>query len=285
MKTINCGLVVVVATLVAGCSGGEDVAGPPAPPNSGGPTDAASTAAKADALAGAVAAPGSNLIARSGLPSGNVLEFYEPAPGRVIVSEIGRNGVNPTFRPNEVPRSPIDVFKHALPGTAVPQELVDADVRRQALRDPAEAEPEPPLLDASRPLPNFAVETKASNAGAAEDSGDGAYDHRCPAAWFADRNCVSGDWEVCWTNITGSSSFTRSDTDIGQTATCSYRGSISFKFEERPWYSWETMGSWTVPEGTWRWANDSGLFDYDLRSSVSNADGDGYHHSGFGARW
>jgi hypothetical protein len=288
IKTTGLGLLVVVATLGTGCSGGEGTDGAPAPPSSGTPTGDGPSAASADPLAGAVSAPGSKLLLRSELSSGNVLEFYEPSPGHLIVSEIGKMGVDPTFGPKQVPKSPIEVFKRALPGRAVPQQLVDAEARRQALRDsadPAEVEPEAPLLDDSRPLPSFAVETKGSNGGPAEDSGDGAYDHRCPAAYFADQFCsVSGDWEVCWTNITGSSSFTRVDTDIGQTAACSYRGSILFKFEERPWYSWETMGSWTVPEGTWRWANDMGLFDYDLRSSVSNADGDGYHHGGFGVR-
>ena len=67
-----------------------------------------------------------NLLVAVELDNGNVLEFYEPVPGQVLVMEHGVNG-NP--KTSLAGRTPMEVYHSATGGAAVPDALAEATQR------------------------------------------------------------------------------------------------------------------------------------------------------------
>jgi hypothetical protein len=102
-------------------------------------------------------------------------------------------------------------------------------------------------------------------------------DSECESEWFQKQYC--GEW--CWLQRTGDSDQVQSDKTWVKGAACSYRGSIQFSAKYRPWYTWQNGGSWTVLEGHVRWWDRANTTDFDFKTVVREADGNGYHHGGW----
>lgn len=71
-----------------------------------------------------------NLLAEVDVGNGNILEFYEPVPGRVLVMEHGING-NPKTR--LAGRTPMEVYHSVAAGAPVPEALAAATRRADEL--------------------------------------------------------------------------------------------------------------------------------------------------------
>lgn len=210
------------------------------------------------------------------LENGNTLAFYEPAPGRLFVSELGMVPNEPLHKRMAVSeRLPVDLFRSVAPGASVPQALIDAQERLLASGAVSPLPPATPGAKMDR--------AAASQAPAAAGSSTLQTDELCPAEWYRENFCGEGDWQICWTNGTGGSWFTYYGLSYAYTAACSYYGDVVLTaqyYENEYWY---TYGSWTVTEGRYQWAY---VYNYDqpigFDSEVSNAQNSEYHHSGYG---
>ena len=87
---------------------------------------------------------GSNLIATLSLDNGNTLDFYEPSPGAVMISEVGRLPNPPVSTKYSLhSMSAVEIYRALAPGQTVPAALVAAQDRvdgRVALEDATGAE-------------------------------------------------------------------------------------------------------------------------------------------------
>ncbi len=204
------------------------------------------------------------------LDNGNEIQFLEPSPGLLLVSELGVAGVAPQQLDG---KSALEVYRQFAPGQKVPQVLLAAQDRSDKL--PADVQP------------SFSVVNGDSLAegGAANlvDSGPRSFidNEACDDAWFNNTFCIgSYDWSVCRLNMTSSTYYAQhGDTDYVHMAVCSDIGTIKFK---------ATIGNgdggiWTLTQGQYRtysW-KDNCVFgcNQSSRVDVSEASGNRYHVS------
>jgi hypothetical protein len=90
------------------------------------PSMACTTEQEADPVVVDTAAP----ITTISLENGNQVEFYEPSPGLLLVSELGNAGVSPGASSRS---TPVELYRELAPGQPVPAALVAAQARAQAL--------------------------------------------------------------------------------------------------------------------------------------------------------
>ncbi|MBN1605187.1 MAG: hypothetical protein JW940_01065 [Polyangiaceae bacterium] len=223
--------------------------------------------------------------------NGNRVEFYEPVAGELVISEEGLATNPPLTQEIDLDAmSATDVYRQLRPGQEVPDVLVQAAQRAReraaelaagdAIADDFQDEE-----DADHD-PGEAAGRSSSIATAAQALVD---DSECPWSWFAsniDACSRDGEWDVEWSHQTGTTWFQRNETWTTNLAVCSYRGSVTFTMKYKNSLRWETQGSWTVQEGTYRWASRTRTppADFVVKSTVDNASGDGYHHCGCGWR-
>lgn len=222
-----------------------------------------------------------NLLATITRDNGNTVEFYEPSPGVILISEAGKVPNEPLDRP-VINKTAVELFKYLAPDQEVPSQLILAQNRTDELEKIITEQ----NITTTHSSPHQDQETALTILTANKNLiASNLNDSSCPKSWMEKRlSCsVNGDWDVDWYHRTGSTWFLRNDTKRVRVGACSYRGNITLQFKYRTWWDWHTQGSWTVNEGHYRqaWKSDS-TFDFDIRSSVYNASGDGYHHCGYG---
>jgi hypothetical protein len=241
-----------------------------------------------------VADEGQTLLARVEMESGNVAEFWEQAPGVILVAE---GGVYPTPPSLGVAAAraadTLELYDLLAPeGEEPPVALVEA-VDRENLRRAGRMVAE--LAENSD-----AVARPRSRGGAArapeQESFVAAVDtSACPWSWFDDQFSLvtqgpADDDSWSYEQRTGTTSYSNDRMSIVLAAACSYRGSITFDFWSKPTNQivWQNSPSFTrtVHEGQWYWTLSRAEWWYeyarDIYSEVRNASGDGYHHKGVG---
>jgi len=229
----------------------------------------------------------SNLLVRVFLGPQHVVEFYEPSPGKILVSEAAAVPELPVFafgsdEANKQP-SALASFKALLPGATVPDVLLAADQRRVACADPAAklearctATPQhaAPLVIRLQPLasslrspaaiispPKIMSDpeaTPASNGGSIQPAAGDFIKKSggsCDGTWF--QSASSGGRAFCpssgyftWCNLdwyNGAYADSGSWTDETWATTCADIGNITMKVSGSG-----GGGTWSVPQGSWR---------------------------------
>lgn len=253
--------------------------------------------------------------------NGNLVELYEPAKGEIFISEDVLFPNRSLFDEIDVDEmSAIEIFEYLMPGMKPPERLLAAYKRSQEgiefprrmyrteqpagtsemlLLHEGTADGQPEVRSNSPEDPGLHGRSGSATEGATEFNERtkstrtvvNVDDSACSASWFNYR-CRSispyhygrWDWQVFWNRRTGTSWFTRSNNEYTASAACSYRGTITYTLKYRLWLRWSTKGSWTVRTGHFRWISISKPRgrNFDIRSKVHNAVGNGYHHCGYG---
>jgi hypothetical protein len=98
------------------------------------------------------AATDNHLLASVAMAGGNVFEFYEPAPGHIMISELGRVGSKPLMPEYHLARlSAVDAFRALAPAAPVPAELVAAAQRAELLPKPTRTSAPPASFATTAP--------------------------------------------------------------------------------------------------------------------------------------
>lgn len=238
--SLSSALLALCALPLVGCAGGED----------------------ADPIVADPSAP----ITTIELANGNQVEFYEPAPGMLMVSELGTAGVTPLPAGK---KSPVELYRELAPGKAVPAALIAAQARSEEL--PLSAAPTVEIDDA-----------KTSTSANVVDDGTRSFidNESCDDYWFNNNFCVgSYDWSLCLLNHWNGAYASLSSVDYVHHAVCADIGNITLKIKMGD----DTGGTWTVLQGqyrTWSW-RDNCVFgcNESTRGDVLNASGDRFHYA------
>jgi hypothetical protein len=206
-------------------------------------------------------------IATIPLESGNELQFFEPSPGLLLVSELGTAGIAPVHIDG---KNPIDLYRQLAPGRDVPRILLDAQARSEKL--PADAQP------------NIKVSSSDAKDSVASlvETGPRNYinNQSCDDQWFNNTFCVgSYDWSACRLNLVGNWWASHSSADYAHFAVCADIGNVTMDVSMGD----GSGGIWTVTEGTyrtWSWS-DPCVFgcNKSARLDVTNATNDRFHAS------
>lgn len=232
-----------------------------------------------------------HLVARVEVQANEMLEFYEPAPGVLLVSGAGapKNSSLLQDVPADWTPETLDAYWGALAGSApVPAELRAAVARaadfvpelaERLLRSTGEVAPEAAAEEASNDAPG--LEPKAYQAG-------GGW---CESNYYTDvingygshdplGHCSSNpSMNVCWDHVTGVGAAWHGNSFVMQTNVCPVRGTVTLNLT----WSGQTS-SFSVPQHTYRWGKFTGgalcgvtdSCGY-TESRVINATGDDYH--------
>ncbi|WP_438015428.1 hypothetical protein WMF18_31770 [Sorangium sp. So ce315] len=238
-----------------------------------------------------------NLVARVELQPNDLLEFYEPAPGLIVVSRAGapEGGLSPL--PRATTNSGIrELWARATNGKPVTVELAEALERaeqRLAARGLAdgdlnagstisarEVHAQPPAAPAAEPPAVFARSGGwCDTVYLAGDHGNcvlDASEQFTSQTWRTEfTQCMPNHWDGAWAH--------HNDVLYGYMSVCAAEGTpVTFAF----WTDENVSGSWTVNVNTFRHAYvfDSGCtldFDFNdctsLHAEVQQALGDRFH--------
>lgn len=211
-------------------------------------------------------------IAALDLATGNRLEFYEPSPGFLMVSETGAAGRAQTERAG---RTPVELYRDLASDQVVPPALAAAQRRAEARRADSASEPQPALQ------PALEIEHSAPASNIAPSAQLSFIDNQsCDDQWFSNTFCSgSHDWEMCLLNHWNGAFAQLSSVDYVQHAVCADIGAITLKVKMGD----GTGGIWDVPEGHWRsfaW-QDNCVFgcNTSTRGDVINATNDRFHYA------
>jgi hypothetical protein len=216
------------------------------------------------------------LLARVEVQPGEVLEFYEPSPGMIVVSGTGRPEGPPIIDDALVEALDItELWALASDEHEMPEALADALARAEE----RSAQPPP------RPVSIADTPDAASQVGgglqAKPDVQSAGY---CDTGYFDDYagQCPSGDdWQMCLNNWWNGAWGQHNDAAWGYTSVCPAQGNIAFKV----FWSNGGGGLWTVNQNYYRWFAGSDwdcetAWDWDcptLRVDVTQAAGDRFH--------
>ena len=202
------------------------------------------------------------LLAEATLPDEGHIAFYEPEPGALLIIESGRADAPRAYEGSEG-RLRADALYEKLTGAAAPAALRDA-VQRQAVAEPARERGAVAEGDDEVPAPEGQV-TQAL--GVSRD-----------AASFRSRHCEDiGGTNLIWLNRTGDGSVgQKNDKNWVAAAVRAHRGTVRFVFKVRPWYTWRDQAEVSIPAGYYESVEVWNNVDFDIKGSVSEADGDVY---------
>jgi len=207
-------------------------------------------------------------IAALDLATGNRLEFYEPSPGLLMVSELGTAGGSPTERAG---RTPVELYRELASDRAVPPALVAAQRRAEERQVDAAPGRQPALQ----------IEQSVSGSNIAPPGELSFIDNQsCDDQWFSNKFCGgSPDWQMCLLNHWNGAWAQLSSVDHVDHAVCADIGAITLKVQMGD----GTGGIWDVPEGHWRsfsW-QDGCLFgcNTSTRGDVLNASNNRFHYA------
>jgi hypothetical protein len=249
-----------------------------------------------------------NLITRITLARNHVVEFYEPTPGQIIMSEAAEVPEAPTGRLVDIERlSPSQAYA-ALTSAAPPAALMAAEHRaleRRAEQSLPAAEPDAiSVAPAANTTANLAQPspsaTRTQPAGqettVVRSALSGGY---CPSEWFKTQSfkdsggttrgfcpnrLFSADYTWCMLDWWGGAYAKSSDTDQTFGTVCADIGSVQMKVST----AGHGGGSWTVPEGTYRWFYSGYTYcgisgnwcDFSARYDITNATNSRFNFGG-----
>lgn len=196
------------------------------------------------------------------LNNGNQVEFYEPSPGMLLVSELGNSGVSPRVSNR---RNPVELYRELAPGQRVPAALVAAQARAEAL---------PPGAS-----PKVTAESQSSMV-APTTSANFINNQSCDDSWFNSNFCTgSYDWSMCLLNHWNGAFASLGSVDYVKHAVCADVGNVTLKVQMGD----GSGGIWTVLEGQWRsfsW-RDNCVFgcNESTRGDILNATDNRFHYS------
>ena len=230
-------------------------------------------------------------VAQISFPNGTAIGFFELSPGELSTLEWGPVMASPPVdrRTAGERLSPVKLYER-LAGAKAPLALAQAQARRDARAASDRGAGGPSDGNSAQPPRRL---TRGASAPAGELNlvqqaliyydcqNDTSYD-----AWF---NCTfcdrgNGAYDYTWLHRGGDGWFQQNDVWYGHSTVSVYGGDIlRFKNEERPWWSWSTVQNVTIPNGYWvRRTTDNTSVDRDIRSTVSESSGDGYHWCAYG---
>jgi len=219
-----------------------------------------------------------HFVARVYRANGNAVEFYEPIPGSILISETGLAGGG--FLDSQSLHQPIPQLLAAIaPDQPVPPALAQAIARADAK---AAAQPE----NVSRSAPSFSVDRSTKSVSAEPANGLTPYTTgACNQTWFTNTQCnltppywAGGQWEwseclVPWSNgAYGTCNMNGYRYTEFWTSLCADIGNMTLKVTVNPG---GVGGTWTVNQGYVR-NFDWYRYDADLdgHAEVDNASGD-----------
>ena len=213
-----------------------------------------------------------NLLARVEVQPNEMLEIYEPVPGRLLVSGVGAPAGEALLSAHAVEGLPVeDIWNLATGSTEMPGELRAAIVRASKRKDPPgfNPQPDPPGFN---PQPEQSISSGWCDTGY-YSSGYG--------------NCSSGsDFSICIDNWWNGAYGYYDGAFYVYTNVCPATGPVVLKVTS----DHGGGGIWTVSQNTVRWWQqddwDCGtLWDWDcltVRADVQEASGDRFHFRFFG---
>jgi hypothetical protein len=211
-----------------------------------------------------------NVISRVFLNGGSeVIEFYEPTPGHVLVSMAGGSLTSkPSFQADDLRgHSPLEVFAMVAPGERAPESLVAANERLSArTATPTWEAGDAGLIQEPSASPGALATQSSTGAGNGYGSSGWAPPSTstpgyCRNKWLSDFPCQcptgagGAGAKYCWclTDQSGQQSTWVTNGTRDEFNVCPLAGSVTLQV------SGTNSGAWTVPQDTYRWFFDSGL--------------------------
>jgi hypothetical protein len=235
-----------------------------------------------------------NLVARIEVQPNELVEFYEPSPGVIMVMGAGA----PAAAPIGEQSADDAIDAAALWGTltrdaAMPERLANAVARADAMQLTSRATNTRPRATVAE-QGSFNKDPNAPKAHAVDGLGEAAHltADWCDSSYYSTNvagyggvlgSCPTWDFNVCWNHVTGDGWASHGDANLQRANVCPYRGSVTFKVTADE--SWVAQGSWTVGQNSYRWNRnfDSGCDEFpffndcpSIRVDILNASGDGY---------
>jgi hypothetical protein len=214
-------------------------------------------------------------IASVELSTGLTVEFFEPAPGSILVVQSARAGVSPVHR--SAARA-IDFYRELAPTERVPDALVLAQEREDAVLPPTNV-----ARSAVAPAGTggFVRPIDLGPQVAAYIDNQGCDDH-----WFDTTFCIGAayDWDMCLLNHWNGAYAQSGSVSRADYAACADIGDITMKV-----HMGDGMGGiWDVLEGHYRaysWTAGSPFFWSleDTRGDILNATNNRFHY--FAGYW
>jgi hypothetical protein len=230
-----------------------------------------------------------SLVARIEVQPDEMLEFYEPSPGVMVLSGAGAPTGSTLFTPGALQgRSAVEVWRRVATGLVqarrfetpppMPQPLAEAfaRLRPQAAR-PSSAHPGPahPVTDSS-----VAQTTRALNMGEAGWC-DNNYFHEQSGVWNLSWDACPDSWwpKVCHDNWWNGSWDILQPTVDSFIDVCPAKGDVSLVIDTNKHYTnGRTWGPYYVPQDTvrwWWWSNDD---DGWVSMAVNQATDNRFHY-------
>jgi hypothetical protein len=205
-------------------------------------------------------APRARRLATIDQGDGTCIQFYEVAPGEMMVSGHGPQGtLPPSARFHDLQQMDmIDLYEALAAGAAAPAQLVAAQRRVDAVRARGQAPQDAP--------PRQSGDRQDTRATATLTAGD-FQSFYCDFAY---------DFTYCRTNRTGDSVVIEEHGTLAEVYANPYRGSIHLQLEYHNIWGWHDTGHFSVAEGSVQWILGYGSRK-DRRGNVHAATGDGYH--------
>lgn len=195
-----------------------------------------------------------NLVARVEVQPKELVEFYEPGPGSLVVSGAGAPDEGLIVQ-EDLDLDPAALWKLITHGAPMPGEL-EAAISRWAM---SEKDPEPHRDGGGRyELPSDNADANRVEKSAARGSGwcETTYYSWAPSGYGASPLSIcpgAFDFEVCWDDVSGNGGSAEHDDAFDMRSNvCPYIGSVIFKMSSDE--GWTGPGSWTVAQNTVRWA-------------------------------
>ena len=165
-----------------------------------------------------------NPIATLSLDNGNILDFYQPTPGSVLISEVGM-APNPLITATHDGRPPslVEIYRTAAPGHPVPAPLIDVQRRldaRGALENMTVAEAD------VEPLTNH--DDVSMNDDANQDDAANPDNGPCTARSFKRDICGSRSGRICELNRTSPRTARYTQARWVEAAVCLARGPVGW---------------------------------------------------------
>ncbi len=226
-------------------------------------TLAAEQAAAADPLvAGNRSADSAlNLITRVKSATGSIVEFYEPTPGDVIISEAGGDGVLPV-RDDLRKLMPTAVYQLVAPQLPVPDKLRDAELR---LRQLASSSPTRASSAASAPAAPTTAPAIVNHTVSPLAVDPNAF---CGRQWFTDNvndasfDCSGSGAPFMWCqyDIGTGASAQGNNIYLDAAELCVAAGSGNELTVSRQGDD-NSGGAWSMPSPSWRWFSHLAAFN------------------------
>ena len=240
-----------------------------------------------------------HLVARLEVQPNELIEFYEPAPGVILLSGAGRPTTPMAMDPAVVDTDDYRALWRSLAhGADMPVALDEAITRREEriearIRRAAElgATIDPSAVRervgglSSPPERADSIQPPDETVGGATKAQAASW---CNTSWFSNKPsgyspyalgaCPNQEWKQCFDNVTGSCCFSHDDIETLWTGVCPSLGEVWFGADADE--GWVTEGVWAVPQDTARWkkASDPGCDEFPftndcvyIRIDVTNA--------------